>query len=240
MLSTPSVLSKIDRRHPRTGQVYDGLRSAILDLRLKPGSPITEHGICRQISVSRTPVREALIRLAQEGLINIFPQHGSFISRISPTKIVEGVFVRLTLELAMLRRAAQCWTPDNTRAVETMLGMQRLHVRTYDYIGFHREDERFHHYFAEVAGLFGVSRVIVDANTHVTRVRHLANPVKGHMAQAVREHEQILADVKTGKVDAAAKVLTQHLERVPSTVKNLMRNYGEYFEDEGEVRMAHA
>ncbi len=240
MLSPLPILSKIDRRQPRTGQVCEALRSAILDLRLKPGAPISENGICRQTSVSRTPVREALIRLAQEGLIDIFPQHGSFISKISAARVVEGLFVRQTLELAMLRKAADRWTADDTRAVGRMLAVQRLYVRTYDYLGFHREDERFHHYFAEVAGLAGVSRVIADANTHVTRVRHLANPVKGHMAQALREHEQILAGVKSGKIDLASDVLSQHLERVPVTVKKLARHYAEYFEDESPKRSRQA
>ena len=236
MLSSLPILSKIDRRQPRTGQVYEGLRAAILDLRLKPGAPISENGICRQTSVSRTPVREALIRLAQEGLIDVFPQHGSFISKISETKIVEGLFVRQTLELAVLRKAAERWTAENTLAVATMLVQQRLYVQTHDHLGFHREDERFHHYFAEVAGVSGVSRVIVDANTHVTRVRHLANPVKGHMAEALRAHEQILAAVKVGKIDQASKVLSQHLESVPVTVKKLMRHYAEYFEDHAPQR----
>ena len=182
--------------------------------------------------MSRTPVREALIRLAQEGLIYVFPQHGSFISKISETKIVEGLFVRQTLELAVLRKAAERWTAENTLAVATMLVQQRLYVQTYDHLGFHREDERFHHYFAEVAGVSGVSRVIVDANTHVTRVSCTSpNPVKGHMAEALRAHEQILAAVKVGKIDQASKVLSQHLERVPVTVKKLMRHYAEYFED---------
>jgi DNA-binding GntR family transcriptional regulator len=236
MLSSPSVLSKIDHRQPRTGQVCEALRAAILDLRLKPGAPISESGICRQTSVSRTPVREALIRLAQEGLIDVFPQHGSFIAKISATRIMEGLFVRQTLELAMLRKAAACWTAENTLTVETMLGLQRAYARTHDYLGFHREDERFHHYFAEAAGLSGVSRVIVDANTHVTRVRQLANPVKGHRARAVREHAEILSAVKAGKVDVASAILSRHIERIPVTVKKLMRHYAEYFEDEGSPR----
>ena len=85
-------------------------------------------------------------------------------------------------------------------------------------------------------GSSGVSRVIVDANTHVTRVRQLANPVKGHMAQAVREHAEILAAVKARKVDAASAILSRHLERIPVTVKKLMRHYAEFFEDEGPPR----
>ena len=75
-------------------------------------------------------MREALIRLAQEGLIDVFPQHGSFISKISETKIVEGLFVRQTLELAVLRKAAERWTAENTLAVATMLVQQRLYVQT--------------------------------------------------------------------------------------------------------------
>lgn len=222
---------KIDHRQPRTSQVYEALKAAILEVRLKPGTPISESRICRQSSVSRTPVREALIRLAQEQLIDVFPQHGSFVSLICATKVAEGHFVRQTLELAMLKKAAERWSKSNTEAAESLLALQRAHASSRNYACFYREDERFHHYIAEVADLRGVSRVIVDANTHLTRVRQLANPVEGHMEEALREHELILAALDARNTEKAVAVLTQHLDRVFKTVKRLMQLHAEYFDD---------
>ena len=231
MSDIPLQLLKIDRRQPRTSQVYEALRAAILEVRLKPGTPISESRICAQSGVSRTPVREALIRLAQEGLIDVFPQHGSFVSLICATKVVEGHFVRQTLELAMLKKVAPTWSQANTAMVENMLVLQRAYANSRNYTDFYREDQRFHHYFAEVAGLSGVSRVIADANTHLARVRQLANPVEGHMEEAVGEHELILAALSAGDMDRAATVLTRHLDRVFETVKRLMQLCADYFDD---------
>src|SRR3546814_6134465 len=87
---TPLLPMQIDRRLPRAPQVYLALRQAILNLRLKPGTPISENWICQQCGVSRTPAREALIRLTQEELILVFPQHGSFVATISLKKVIES------------------------------------------------------------------------------------------------------------------------------------------------------
>lgn len=231
MLDMPLVSLKIDHRQPRTSQVYDALKAAILEVRLKPGTPVSENRICRQSSVSRTPVREALIRLAQEQLIDVFPQHGSFVSLICATKVAEGHFVRQTLELAMLKKAAERWSKSHTEAAENILTLQRALARGRDYASFYREDERFHHYIAEVADLRGVSRVIGDANTHLTRVRQLANPVEGHMDEAIAEHELILAALDSGNTEEAVAVLTRHLDRVFATVNRLMQVCAEYFDD---------
>src|ERR1700694_3488526 len=95
----------IDRRLPRAPQVYATLRESILDLRLRPGTPISENRICELAEVSRTPVREAIIRLAQEELISVFPQQGSFVAPIRLTKVVEASFVREALETSILRLA---------------------------------------------------------------------------------------------------------------------------------------
>lgn len=231
MAGIPLVSLEIDQRQPRTTQVYGALKAAILEVRLKPGTPISENRICRESRVSRTPVREALIRLAQERLIDVFPQHGSFVSLICATKVAEGHFVRQTLELAMLKKAAERWSKADTEAAENILALQRAHAGARNYASFYREDERFHHAIAEVAGLRGVSRVIGDANTHLTRVRQLANPVEGHMEEALREHELILASLDAADTERAVAVLTQHLDRVFKTVKRLLQLHAEYFDD---------
>ena len=221
----------IDRRLPSTAQIYDALRAAILDLRLKPGMPISENRICRQTSVSRTPVREAIIRLAQEGLIDVFPQYGSFIAPISLRKVIEGHFIRETLEIAMLKRASIGWGCAETKRIECVIAAQRAKAAANDHPGFYREDENFHRSFAAIAGMDGVSSVIKDANTHLARVRQLANPFEGHMEAAIADHQAILDALKTGHADVAATRLHQHLDRVFETVTKLVHHHSKYFKD---------
>ena len=213
--------------------MYQALRDAILDLRLKPGTPISENRICKQIKVSRTPVREAIIRLAQYELIAVFPQQGSFVAPIRLKKVVEACFVREALEVSILRLAGAVWTPADSAVVEEILERQQLHAANGDYRAFHREDESFHYNFARVAGLENISAIIADAITHLVRIRRLANPTEGHMERAIREHRSVLDHLKSGDMNAAVACLTQHLSRVVHTMTRLSTEYPEYFGDLG-------
>jgi DNA-binding GntR family transcriptional regulator len=221
----------IDRRQPRAAQLYDALRAAILALRLKPGTPISENRICQLTNVSRTPAREAVIRLAQEGLIDVFPQHGSFVAPIRLKKVIEGHFVREALEIALLRRAAERWQARDAAALEEIIAAQRAVAAGGDHRAFYREDERFHRSFAKIADMEGVSSVINDANTHLARVRQLANPLGGHMEAAIADHEAVLDAFKACDIEGAVAAMRGHLDQVFDTVKRLVQHHREFFED---------
>jgi DNA-binding GntR family transcriptional regulator len=220
----------IDRRRPRAPQIYEALREAILDLRLLPGTPISENRICQQTVVSRTPVREAIIRLAQEDLIAVFPQQGSFVAPIRVRKVIEGSFIRESLEMAVLRLASTSWSDADAAGAQAIIARQREFAKAGDHRAFFREDQAFHTYFAGVAGMDGVTRVIADAATHVVRVRRLATPVKGHMERAIAEHEEVLEHLQKGAVPQAVATLHRHLSRVYSTLAKLSQRHPDYFD----------
>src|ERR1700733_15067866 len=102
---------KLDPRRQVSAQVYEALKKAIVSLQLPPGSSISENRICRHVGVSRTPVREAIIRLVEDELIEVFPQKGSFVAPIKLSAVRNNHFIRKSLELAVLRRAAEMWSP---------------------------------------------------------------------------------------------------------------------------------
>jgi len=221
----------IDRRLPRASQIYEALRAAILDLRLKPGDPISENRICRQTNVSRTPAREALIRLEQDGLIEVFPQHGSFIAPISIRSVIEGHFIRQALETALIRRAQPHWLTNGAAQAERIIGAQQAAAEAENPASFYREDESFHRLFAAVAEMDGVSKVIKLSNTHLTRVRQLATPLAGHMEEAIADHRAIVDALDAGHTDDAAEAMRRHLARVFQTVSRLVQHYRQYFGD---------
>ncbi len=105
--TTPSgkLTISFDRRRQVSDQVYEALKKAIVSLRLPPGTSISENRICRQIGVSRTPVRSAIIRLVEDGLIEVFPQKGSFVAPIKLSAVRNNHFIRKALELAVLQRS---------------------------------------------------------------------------------------------------------------------------------------
>lgn len=231
------VIFDIDLRQPSAPQIYAALREAILDLRLVPGTPVSENLICQQTVVSRTPVREALIRLAQEELIAIFPQRGSHVAPIRIQKVIEGTFVRESLETSTLRLASECWTDDHLAAAEAIIELQRTHAAAGDHVKFFREDENFHRHFAIVAGIGGVTQIIGDAATHVIRVRRLAHPVPGYMQRAISEHEAVLAGMRKGAVDQAITAMRKHIARVVVTMlANLSERLPDYFEHAASPR----
>lgn len=224
------VAVDIDRRLPRAQQVYTALKEAILDLRLPPGTPVGENAICQRTNVSRTPVREALIRLAQEDLIVVFPQQGSFVSPIRLRKVIEGSFVRESLELSILNLASNLWSDSDTKATEEILARQRMCAVRNDHHAFFLEDQNFHLHFAKVAGMTGVTQVINDATTHVVRVRRLGVPVADHMERVIAEHQLVLDNLKANDAVQAVASLKQHLSRVYSAVVKLSKHYPEYFD----------
>lgn len=233
--SSPFSL-QIDRRIARAPQVYQALREAILDLRMKPGTIISENWICQQCGVSRTPAREALIRLTQDELIVVFPQHGSFVAPIRLKKVIEASFIREAMEIAILKIASAVWTKADTDAATGILDRQLIHVANNDHPAFFNEDQNFHHYFSRVAGAEGMSTIINDSATHLVRIRRLTQPVEGHMQQAMDDHQNILDQIICGNVDAAITGLTQHLSQVFRTFNLVAQQQPEYFEDFNGVR----
>ena len=187
--------------------------------------------ICQQTTVSRTPVREAIIRLAREDLVEVFPQRGSLVAPIRKQKVIEGTFVRASLESSTLRLASERWTKPDSFAAEAILERQRAHAAAGDHLGFFREDENFHTHFAVIAGVPGVAQVIRDAATHVIRVRRLAHPVPGYMQRAITEHETVLRNLRNGAIEDAVQSLRKHITRVvDSMLANLSAQFPDYFE----------
>src|ERR1700733_5961272 len=109
---------QIDKRPPLAPQVYEAVRAAIVCMDCKPGEAISELAIARSFGVSRSPVREALRRLADEQLVDIFPQSGSFVAPVRLDAVMEGQFIREALELATVRRAATRFGLAERRRIE--------------------------------------------------------------------------------------------------------------------------
>ena len=194
-----AALRLIDRKRPAADQIYRSLRDAIISGGFRPREALSENRICTLFAVSRSPVRIALTRLAEDGLVDVFPQRGSFVAPIKLKQVKEGHFARVALELALLREAAVNWSPRSSAPLREALKLQKKHARLGDAWSFHVADEQFHAGFASAAGLDGVWTIIQGVKTHLDRVRHLANPVKGHMERVIAEHEAVVAALDAGE-----------------------------------------
>jgi DNA-binding GntR family transcriptional regulator len=220
----------LDRRRPVSEQIYQALRQAIVSLRLPPGTAISENRICRHVGVSRTPVREAIIRLAEDDLIEVFPQQGSFVAPIKLGTIRESHFIRKALELAVLRQAAANWNTALSAQAHDLLAAQDRALAAQDDERFHDLDEAFHRNLAVSADLPGVWNTIQGAKARVDRVHRLA-AVEGRLPIVVKEHRAVIEALDQGRDDEAVARLEYHLDRILALLDMLIGRNQRYFVD---------
>jgi GntR family transcriptional regulator, rspAB operon transcriptional repressor len=204
-----------DRVPVNAGQepIYDQLRHDIVRLRLRPGERLSENDLAARFGTSRAPVREALIRLVDDGLIEVRPQRGSFVRPISLRAMERARFVREALEAAIVRRAAEQGIAESARAtleaaIEAQLGARDDPGR------FTAQDDLFHRLLSEAAGLGSVWDVIEREKAQFDRIRFLSLPAATPVETLVDQHRAILAGVAGRRPDAAEKALRAHLQEV--------------------------
>lgn len=221
---------QIDRKRPVVDQVYDALKEAIITTRLLPGAAISENNICESFGVSRTPVRSALGRLSEEGLIDVFPQRGSFVSKISIKGITDDQFVRRTLEVAILREASLHWTPALTTQARLAIEQQTEAILRQDRKSFFEADSRLHQIFAIAADLQGVWSIVMGIRTKVSRFDNLLGQPE-RLPIVVKEHQGIIDALDDGDFHLAEQRLLAHLNKGFNLISSQPKIYAPYFSD---------
>ncbi|MBP2297590.1 GntR family transcriptional regulator [Azospirillum picis] len=216
-------------------RIYRDLRAEIVSLKRKPGDAIAEKQIAEAYGVSRTPVREAVLKLADEGLIEIFPQSGTFVARIPLDGLPEAFAIRKALEEATVRYAAARATRSQIAALRANLELQREMQETRNFDGFHQADEAFHALIAEIAGYPGFWTLIQQTKVQIDRYRLLTLPVLGRMAEVIAEHSAITEAVAANDPAAAIRALDAHLDDLQISVADIRRDYPRYFTAPGEA-----
>ena len=214
------------------------LREEIVSGARPPGAAIVEQQIAEAHGVSRTPVREAALRLADEGLIDVFPQSGTFVARIPVDELAEAIAIRLALEAATVRTAASLATAADIAGLRTQLQIQHAIASRGDHAAFHQADERFHASLAEIARQTRFWTLVLQVKLQVDRFRLLTLPVPGRMDAVVGEHALIVDALASAAPEAAAAALTAHLEFLLGLVADARLAHPELFGD--PVRREHA
>lgn len=215
------ALEAINIRLPITPQVYERLRRAITTLAMLPSEALSEKELSLQLGVSRTPVREALIRLADEGLIDILPQRGSFVAPIRLKDVEEAQFIRESLEVAVVKRLAGHCSPVFLSNLHANLAQQERAVAHEDHDLFLDLDEAFHKSFCDAAGLSKSWRVIQSVKLQMDRVRYLSLPDPGQLNTLLAQHRAVFEAVEKGEVDTASLAMSAHLREVLRTANRL-------------------
>jgi DNA-binding GntR family transcriptional regulator len=198
----------VDRRRPIVPQIYNALRDAIVRVNVLPGQAISETEMAARFGVSRTPIREALIRLADEGLIDIYPQAGTFVSRIDLAAVREAQFVRASLETAVAIRAASA--PVRSDVFDEILERQQRAIQEKDFGAFFASDEDLHRTVFELGGHGPTWRLVLAAKSHLDRVRQLEAPSETILLEMLRQHRAIASTILSGDVDGVIEAVREH------------------------------
>jgi DNA-binding GntR family transcriptional regulator len=193
-------------------QVYLLVRGQIVSGRMRPGETVNEGAIAARLGVSRTPVREALKRISDEGLIDVFAQNGTFVAPISRKALEEAYVIRTALETESASRAAGRLTATAVEAFEDNLGAHELAIGRGHFADAIRLDDAFHRMIADVNGLHMLWRAVDISKAQMDRGRYLAIPQPGTGAVTIRQHRLILDAMRAGDAARAAQSMREHLE----------------------------
>lgn len=210
-------------------RVYDTVRNAIVQLQLRPGHLLSEAELARHMGVSRQPVREAFIRLAQQGLLLIRPKRATVVKKISPDGVRQSRFIRESIEVEIIRRVAAQPGPDTAGVLDGLIADQEAASAANDSRRFHILDELFHRTLARLAGVEYAWQLIDDHKMQLDRVRYLTLGVSSSQ-RAIAEHKAIAAAVAEADPAAAEAAMRAHLARAELLLTQTIEDFPDYFE----------
>lgn len=230
-VSSEARLAPLDRFTGSLGQrVYQTLREAILSLAYRPGEILRKPEICEALGVSRSPVADAVARLAVEGLVDVVPQAGTFVARFSMEEIREGAFLREAIEVAAIERVAETITEEQLTQLRRNLTVQAALIADGDVPGFYQTDAAMHELLLSFTGFRKLAQVSETAWLHVNRARQLILPVPGRIAATLEEHRAILAALEARDPDAARLATRAHLRQLITYLEPLERDRPDLFD----------
>ena len=225
---------KFDRYRQSAPQVFEALRKLIIGLELEPGVVLPRAELAEHFGLSQTPIRDALIRLAEDGLVEIYPQHATVVSRIDIAAALEVHFLRRSIELEILRTVCELDVSEHTILVAKLnihLLVQKRCLDPLNYAALAQSDLDFHREMYEAAGVLNLWDLVCQRSGQIDRLRRLNLPAEGKAQAIVKDHGAILdALVKRDKT-VAENALRVHLGGTLSFVKEIRKLYPEWVKD---------
>jgi len=212
------------------GRILDSLRHRIIALDLSPDTVLSRVDLARDYAVSQTPIRDALQKLEAEGLVEIFPQSKTVVTRIDTARLHEAHFLRRATEVEVVRILAETATSEVIARLNAILTMQRAIADNRAEIGtFQDLDDAFHQTMMAAVGQPGLHAILRAHSGHLNRLRRLDMPDDGKIAHILDGHAAIIAALAAQDPDAAVDAMRAHLGQTISRADALRARHPDYF-----------
>ncbi len=216
------------------GRVYTSLRARIISLELLPHTVLTRADIGKEHGVSQSPVREAIQRLEQEGLVVSYPQSRTLVTKINVDHARETQFLRLSVELEVAKTLAERRDPALLQSSSRLLRMQKMAGEDRDISEFTTLDRLFHMSLFQAAGMPALWHLIAGRSGHIDRLRRLNLPDPGKIAAILKAHQLVIAAIAEGDVAKVEASMREHLSGTLASIPQIMASHPQYF---GEAKL---
>lgn len=193
-------------------KVYSELQEAILSNTLKKGEALTELTLSEKLGVSRTPVRSALQRLSEEGLVEIVPNRGAVVIGITKEDLIDIYHIRMRLEGLASAMAAEKMTEEEKQKLSETLELSEFYLQKNNTEHFKELDTDFHRMIFEASGSRTLERILSDLHRNTKAYRKRAFTVPGRLEKTTEEHREILNAILNGDSAEADKLTSSHIE----------------------------
>jgi GntR family transcriptional regulator, rspAB operon transcriptional repressor len=227
----PRVADRLDRDRQAAPQVFERLRELIISLGLPPGSPLSRTALAEQFGVSSTPIRDALMRLDEEGLVEVYPQHATVVSRIDIKLAQHAHFLRQSLELEIVRMLALDHGDQLVDQLTRTIALQQRSAKAGDFAKFMVADDDFHQQLYAGAGKSELWMLVKSRSGHIDRLRRLHLPSPGKAQDIVGHHKLIVTAIADNKPDEAQHHLRNHLSGTLGYLAEIRARFPEYLSD---------
>ena len=213
---------KNDKPVALTDWTYQYLRNQLLNMEIEPGEQMRIEDFCEILNVSRTPVREAFLKLSTEGLIKVKPRVGYFATDITEREIREVCEVREIIESRAVRKAAEELDDDDLSVLKMIMDRTRKAVKERNHSDFMESEIEFHEFLHKNFKNRLLIEFLESLDSVIYRGRVLANYNKSTLKKTLEEHEKILEAILNRDADKAAWYMGEHLQNVSDRLVELI------------------
>lgn len=218
----------LDRSRQVALQIYEILHKRILNVELVPGTVLSRAALQMEFGVSQTPVRDALIRLQEDGVVDVYPQYATVVARIDIRHAQHAQFLRLSLELEAIRTLSSESPAETASELSEIVTRQETFASPETYDSFDACDQEFHRKLYERADILDLWTNVRRQSVHLDRLRRLHLPMPGKMQTVLADHRAIVDAIQSANPEEATAALRRHLSGTLSITDMIRQRFPEY------------